>query len=87
MLVPFVMAMKPNHSCRARLPGCQVYALELDPYLRDFAAPQFEASGLQDRIEVLVGPAADSIKQLASRGINFDIAFLVLTHLCASNST
>ncbi|KAK9791633.1 hypothetical protein WJX73_009315 [Symbiochloris irregularis] len=54
----------------------KVYALELDPYLRDFAAPAFKEAGLQDRIEVLVGPAAESLKKLAARGVTADIAFL-----------
>ena len=53
-----------------------MYALELDPYLRDFSASSFQNSGLGDQIEVLVGPAADSLKILAKQGINFDIAFL-----------
>ena len=53
-----------------------MYALELDPYLKDFAAPSFESSGLGERIEVLVGPAANSLESLTKRGVNFDIAFL-----------
>ena len=57
-------------------PCDQVYALELDPYLRDFAAPHFKSSGFGDRIEVLVGSASDSLRKLAARGINFDLAFV-----------
>ena len=54
----------------------QVIALEIDPYLKEFARPQFEESGLAERIEVLVGPASDSIAQLAKQGKTFDIAFI-----------
>lgn len=63
---------------RAKLLGLmlQVYALELEAYLKEYSEPSFKESGLNDRIDVLVGPAGDSIESLAKQGINFDIAFL-----------
>lgn len=42
----------------------------------ELAAPKFEAAGVSDRIEVLVGSATDSIQKLLQRGERFDIAFL-----------
>ena len=42
----------------------------------ELAQPKFEAAGVSDRIEVLVGSASDSIDKLKQRGQLFDIAFL-----------
>jgi caffeoyl-CoA O-methyltransferase len=53
-----------------------VYALDIEPFLKEFTAPYFEKSGLHKRIEVVVGPASESIDKLAKRGVRFDIAFL-----------
>ena len=54
----------------------QVYCLEIEPYMLELAQPKFEAAGVADRVEVLVGSATDSIKKLLQRGERFDIAFL-----------
>ena len=42
----------------------------------ELAQPKFEAAGVADQIEVLVGSANDSIQKLVKRGVRFDIAFL-----------
>lgn len=42
----------------------------------ELAQPKFEAAGVADRIEVLVGSATDSIEKLLKQGVQFDIAFL-----------
>lgn len=42
----------------------------------ELAQPKFEAAGVSDRIEVLVGSATDSINKLQKKGQRFDIAFL-----------
>jgi NAD(P)-dependent dehydrogenase (short-subunit alcohol dehydrogenase family) len=54
----------------------KVYALDIEPFLKEFTAPYFEKSGVHKRIEVVVGPASESIDKLAKRGVRFDIAFL-----------
>ena len=54
----------------------QVYCLEIEPYMLELAQPKFEAAGVADRIEVLVGSATDSIEKLLKQGVQFDIAFL-----------
>lgn len=56
--------------------GLQVYCLEIEPYMLQLAQPKFEAAGVADRIEVLVGSATDSIEKLLKQGVQFDIAFL-----------
>lgn len=56
--------------------NAQVYCLEIEPYMLELAQPKFEAAGVSDRIEVLVGSASDSIDKLRTRGQRFDIAFL-----------
>ena len=42
----------------------------------ELAQPKFEAAGVADQIEVLVGSATDSIEKLLKRAVCFDIAFL-----------
>lgn len=42
----------------------------------ELAQPKFDAAGVADQIEVLVGSATDSIEILLKRGERFDIAFL-----------
>ena len=54
----------------------QVYCLEIEPYMLELAKPKFEAAGVADQIEVLVGSATDSIEKLVKRAVCFDIAFL-----------
>ncbi len=53
-----------------------MYCLEIEPYMLELAQPKFEAAGVADRIEVLVGSATDSIEKLLKQGVQFDIAFL-----------
>lgn len=54
----------------------KVYCLEIEPYMLELAQPKFDAAGVADQIEVLVGSATDSIEILLKRGERFDIAFL-----------
>ena len=50
--------------------------MEIEPYMLELAQPKFEAAGVADQIEVLVGSATDSIEKLIKRAVRFDIAFL-----------
>ena len=54
----------------------QVVCLELEQYLKDFAAPYFEKAGMAHKLDVRVGDAVASMKQLSSEGKTFDIIFL-----------
>lgn len=51
-------------------------ALEIDPALADFARSCFEESPAGDRIEIRVGPAAESLRVLAEQGAEIDLVFL-----------
>lgn len=58
-------------------PGGKIVALELEQYCKDFTAPHFQKAGFGDTIEVMVGPAAESMKKLKSQKIElFDLVFI-----------
>jgi predicted O-methyltransferase YrrM len=46
----------------------QLVALEIEPYMAEFAGPYFAASGLAGRIRPMIGPAQDSMLKLAEQG-------------------
>lgn len=46
----------------------QLVALDIEPYMAEFAGPYFAASGLGGRIRPVIGPAQDSLAQLAAEG-------------------
>ncbi|KAK9832615.1 hypothetical protein WJX81_003801 [Elliptochloris bilobata] len=54
----------------------KVYALEIEEYMRDFSQPYFRRAGVDKKVDVVVGPASDSLERLAALGVRFDLAFL-----------
>lgn len=60
---------------RALPEGGQVVSLEFDPRHAEVARANFAAAGLAGRIEVLVGPALDTLPSLAG-GEPFDLVFI-----------
>jgi predicted O-methyltransferase YrrM len=46
----------------------QLVALDIEPYMAEFAGPYFAASGLAGRIRPMIGPAQDSMLRLAEQG-------------------
>jgi predicted O-methyltransferase YrrM len=56
------------HLARGIRPGGKVTTLELDEHHADVARANFVAAGLDDRIEVIVGPALESIRKLQASG-------------------
>jgi predicted O-methyltransferase YrrM len=57
-------------------PTGRVVSLEFDPAHAEVARKNFERAGLEDRIEVIVGAALDSLPKLAERGETFDMFFI-----------
>jgi predicted O-methyltransferase YrrM len=58
-------------------PRGRVVTLELDPHHAKVAAANIARAGLADRVEIRVGPAADSLRQLIDESVElFDLAFL-----------
>jgi predicted O-methyltransferase YrrM len=58
-------------------PRGRVVTLELDPHHAKVAAANIAHAGLADRVEIRVGPAADSLRQLIDESVElFDLAFL-----------
>lgn len=65
--------------CMARaLPNDgRIVTLEFDPHHAAVARKNFEAAGVADRIEVIVGPAADSLTKIAEADQGpFDLVFI-----------
>ncbi|EJD33542.1 caffeoyl-CoA O-methyltransferase [Auricularia subglabra TFB-10046 SS5] len=54
----------------------QVVSLEYEPFLRDFAKPFFERAGVEDKIDVRVGDARETLKVLHDEGLGFDMVFI-----------
>ena len=54
----------------------QVYALEIEPYMRDFTTPFLERAGIKDKVHIEVGPANEGMKRLADQGVRWDLAFI-----------
>lgn len=53
-----------------------VVACELEPAVASFAQTSFDSTEYGDKITVLVGPASDTLAELAERGATFDLVFL-----------
>ncbi|XP_062319451.1 D-threitol dehydrogenase isoform X4 [Osmerus eperlanus] len=51
-------------------------ACELEPYLKEFAQPIFDKSPHGKKITVKIGSAMDTLKELASKGEQFDMIFI-----------
>ena len=58
------------------LPLVQIVCLEIEAYLKDFAAPFFKDAGQAHKLDVRVGDALESIEQLSAEGQTFDVVFL-----------
>jgi predicted O-methyltransferase YrrM len=56
------------HLARGLRPGGKVTTLELDEHHADVARENFVAAGLDDKIEVIVGPAIESLRSLRASG-------------------
>jgi len=56
------------HLARGIRPGGKVTSLELDAHHADVARANFAVAGLDDRIEVVVGPALESLAKLQADG-------------------
>ena len=54
----------------------RVVACELDPYTAEFAQRQFDCSKHGEKIQVEVGPAAETLQRLADAGERFDFVFI-----------
>lgn len=64
--------------CLARglAPGGKLTSLELKPEYAELAQANLAAAGFGDRVEMLVGSAAESLAKLAAEGRTFDFFFI-----------
>ena len=60
---------------RGLQPGGRLIACELSEEYAEIAARNFEAAGVADRIEVRIGPAAETLRDLPEREL-FDFGFI-----------
>lgn len=62
---------------RALPPGGRLVTLELEPHHAAVAHDGFERAGLADRVEIIVGPALESLSRLREQGVApFDFVFI-----------
>ena len=61
---------------RAVGPGGRVVTLEYEPDHADVARANLTRAGVEDRVEVIVGAALDTLPRLADRGETFDLIFI-----------
>ena len=61
---------------RAVGPGGRVVTLEYEPDHADVARASLTRAGVEDRVEVIVGAALDTLPRLAERGETFDLIFI-----------
>src|SRR6476659_9957628 len=54
----------------------RVVTLEFEPRHAELARKNFERAGVEDRVEVIVGAALDTLPALAERGDTFDMFFI-----------
>jgi len=59
---------------RALPPGGRLITLEAKPEYAEVARRSFERAGVEDRIEVRVGPALEALPGLGEEGL-FDLVF------------
>ncbi|MCW2516564.1 MAG: putative O-methyltransferase [Mycobacterium sp.] len=57
-------------------PGGRVLTLEFEPRHAEVARANLVAAGVDDRVEILVGAALDTLPKLAERGERFDMFFI-----------
>jgi predicted O-methyltransferase YrrM len=56
--------------------GGRVVTLEFEPKHAEVARENLKRAGVDDRVEVIVGAALDTLPQLADRGETFDLVFI-----------
>ncbi len=62
---------------RALPPGGRLVTLEAEPHHAEVAVANLERAGVGDRVDVVVGPALDTLPVLAEEGRGpFDLAFI-----------
>ena len=62
---------------RALPPTGKLVTLEIDPVAAGVARANFERAGVADRVELLLAPAADSLRRLAMERVEpFDLVFI-----------
>jgi predicted O-methyltransferase YrrM len=61
---------------RAVGPGGQVVTLEFEPKHAEVARQNFVRAAVEDRVEVIVGAALDTLPTLTDRGEKFDLIFI-----------
>ena len=61
---------------RAVGPGGQVVTLEYEPKHAEVARENLARAGVDDRVEVIVGAALDTLPTLAGRGESYDLIFI-----------
>ncbi len=65
------------HLARALPEGGKLITLELDAHHADVAQRNFERADVADKTEIRIGPAAESLKQIAASGEpQFDLIFI-----------
>jgi predicted O-methyltransferase YrrM len=57
-------------------PGGRVVTLEYEPKHAEVARANLKRAGVDERVEVIVGAALDTLPQLADRGETFDLVFI-----------
>lgn len=62
------------------LRGCKVFSLELDAHFVDIARDLVDLAGLSDLVQIVHGPAADSVRKLHKEGVLDQIDVLLLDH-------
>jgi predicted O-methyltransferase YrrM len=62
---------------RALPPNGQLVTCEIDPHHADVARANLELAGVADRVDLVLGPAANTLESLAARGVDpFDLVFV-----------
>lgn len=65
------------HFARVLPDGGKLVTLELDPHHADVARKNFERANVQEKVEIHVGPAADTLDKLAAEGAEpFDVVYI-----------
>jgi predicted O-methyltransferase YrrM len=65
------------HLARALPERGQLVTLEIDPHHAEVACRNFERAGVADKVQVHIGPAAESLQRLAAEAVPpFDVVFI-----------
>jgi predicted O-methyltransferase YrrM len=61
----------------ALLPDVEkIVALDIEPYLVEFAKPFYEQANVKDKIDFRIGDAVETLKNLEKEGQTFDMVFI-----------